>query len=79
MGLQGSLTGALNTAGAEAGVGPLAGAGELVEHKAVSTLAEDGDAAGALVVRAAVAGVLVLEVAVHAWALNAGGLGGLCG
>lgn len=53
---------------------PLAGAGELVEHEAVSAGAEDGDAASALVVFAAVAGVLVLEVAVHAGALNAGGL-----
>ncbi len=37
---------------------PLASAGELVEHKAVSALAEDGGAACALVVLGAVAGVL---------------------
>lgn len=56
-------------------MGPLAGAGELIEHEAVGAGAEDGDAASALVVFGAVAGVLVLEVAVHAGALNAGGLG----
>lgn len=75
----GTLTSLPHAALAEAGVLPLAGAGELVEHKAVSAGAEDGDAASALVVLGAVAGVLVLEVTVHAWALNAGGLGGLCG
>lgn len=58
-------------------MGPLAGAGELVEHEAVSAGAEDRDAASALVVLGAVGGVLVLEVAVHAGALNAGGLGRL--
>lgn len=75
----GELTSPLNAALADAGVGPLAGAGELVEYKAVSAFTKDGDTASALVVLGAVAGVLVLEVAVHARALNAGGLGNLCG
>lgn len=64
----------------DAGVLPLAGTGELVEHETGGAGPQDGEAVGALVVLVAVGGVLVFEVTVQTWALNAGGLGRLqCG
>jgi len=71
--------GAVGAAGADAGVLPLAHSGELVEHEPLVAAVHGGHALGALVVLAAVAHVLVLEVAVAARALDADGLGRLLG
>ena len=68
------LTSLLDAAAAGSTVCPEAGTSELVEYEAVRAGAEDGDTASAFVVFGTVGGFLMLEVAVHAGALNAVGL-----